>query len=212
MGSRELESLGWQRFSIRFGSLLAVFAVMLACGGTDNSQNATQSDLCDCQPSEPASADFRHAAKHVPLPTGTATPVTVETILSWEQDDNIADDKPRDGRENTLFQVDQAFLRGASVQKGDCDLHLEIPATADKNAPRVIVETPVDAEYCPARRNIQSQLKQHGFDLSESSGGEIQQPIPVTVTGLAFQDRGHARGSAQVNTTWELHPAVVTAR
>jgi hypothetical protein len=30
----------------------------------------------------------------------------------------------------------------------DCDVHFEISQTADKNPPRVIVETPVDSEFC----------------------------------------------------------------
>lgn len=29
-----------------------------------------------------------------------------------------------------------------------CDVHSEISQTADKSAPRVIVETPVDSEFC----------------------------------------------------------------
>ncbi len=34
--------------------------------------------------------------------------------------------------------------------------------------------------------------------------------IPVEVTGMAFDDYDHLRGSQFVATTWELHPAVVT--
>jgi hypothetical protein len=37
----------------------------------------------------------------------------------------------------------------------------------------------------------------------------VKPALPVEVTGLAFQDFEHNRGSAQVATTWEVHPAVV---
>lgn len=94
--------------------------------------------------------------------------------------------------------------------KNDCDIHLEISESASKNAPRVIVETPVDAEYCPARRTIQSELAQHNFKLSTSPASELPAPLKVDVLGIAFEDFEHQRGSAQVGTVWELHPAVVS--
>ncbi|HYL12778.1 MAG TPA: hypothetical protein VEV41_07070 [Terriglobales bacterium] len=34
--------------------------------------------------------------------------------------------------------------------------------------------------------------------------------LPVDVVGLAFQDFEHNRGTLQVATEWELHPAIVT--
>ena len=73
-----------------------------------------------------------------------------------------------------------------------------------------MVETPVDSEYCPARRNLQSQLQQHGFDLNQVEGGEVPKPFPVVVQGLAFEDFEHNRGTAQLATSWELHPAIIT--
>jgi len=193
---------------LKFVPLALALAALLSCGGHDLTTQASQ-DLCNCQPKEPWSVDFRHAEKHIPLPSGTATPVTVQTILSWPQHEIVADG-PRQGRENTLFQVNQAYLQWASVQTGDCDLHLEISATPDKNAPRVMVETPVDVEYCPARQTLQAQLKQRGRTLSQTEGGELPQPFLVTVQGLAFEDFEHNRGTAQIATSWELHPAIVT--
>jgi hypothetical protein len=181
-----------------------VAVAVLSCGGN------VSSNLCDCKPKEPDSTDFRHAEKHIPLPGGPATPVTVATVLSWPQHETVADG-PRIGRENTLFQV-SAFLQWASVQGGDCDLHLEISATPEKNAPRVMVETPVDSEYCTARQTLQTQLKQRGFDLNQVQGGEVPKPFPVMVQGLAFEDFEHNRGTALIATTWELHPAIVTLR
>jgi hypothetical protein len=58
-------------------------------------------------------------------------------------------------------------------------------------------------------------LAQHGFRLDETHGGELPQGLPADVMGLAFEDFDHSaiglqRGSAQVATVWELHPAIVT--
>jgi hypothetical protein len=84
---------------------------------------------------------------------------------------------------------------------------MEISHTADKTAPRMIVETPVDSEYCSARQNLQVQLKQHGFLLDSQHGGELRQALPVDVLGMAFEDFEHDRG--HVATPWEIHPAIV---
>jgi hypothetical protein len=119
-------------------------------------------------------------------------------------------DAPRTGRELQVFHVTQAFVQSARIVNSDCDIHLELSASPDKRAPRVIVETPVDSEFCDARHSIQSQLQQHGFMLDEQHGGELPQSIMAEVTGLAFEDFEHNRGSAQVATVWELHPAIVT--
>jgi hypothetical protein len=34
--------------------------------------------------------------------------------------------------------------------------------------------------------------------------------LSAQITGMAFEDFDHSRGSAQVATIWELHPAIVT--
>jgi hypothetical protein len=52
-------------------------------------------------------------------------------------------------------------------------------------------------------------LLQRGFQLDAQHGGELPQSIRVEVIGLAFEDFEHNRGSAQVATVWELHPAIV---
>ena len=169
-------------------------------------------DICNCVPYEPNNLDYRHDAKHVPLPNATPVEITVQTILSWPQTPILPPNAPRFGRELTLFHVAHAFLQNASVNTADCDVHLEISATADRKAPRVIVETPVDSEYCSARKNIQSQLAQHGFTLDATHGGDLPQALPAEVTGLAFEDFEHpqSRGTPEVATLWELHPAIVT--
>lgn len=187
-------------------ALLAAFAVSCA---SVNLGAVQPQDLCQCLPIEPDIADFRHAEKHVPIPTITPLEITVDTILGWPQDALVLPDAPRSGRELQVFHVAQAFIQNVSLNGGDCDVDLEISATADKTAPRAIVETPVDSEYCSARKNIQSQLAQHGFQLDGNHGGELPQALPADILGIAFEDFEHNRGSAQVTTLWELHPAIV---
>ena len=167
-------------------------------------------DLCKCLPIEPDIADFRHLAKHQAIPSMTPVETDVSTMLTWPQDAFVAPDAPRTGRELQVFHVASAFLQEASVNAADCDVHFEISQTADKTAPRVIVETPVDSEFCSARQNAQAQLAKHNFRLDSQHGGELPTALPVSVLGMAFEDFDHNRGSAQVATNWELHPAIVT--
>jgi hypothetical protein len=190
-------------------TLLALLSV--GCNGTNYGVlQPNPEDLCKCLPIEPDIADFRHLAKHVPIPNIAAQEIGVDTILSWTQNAFVAPDAPRTGRELQVFHVANAFLQEASVNAADCDVHFEISVTADKNADRVIVETPVDSQFCSARQNAQSQLAKHGFKLDSQTGGELPQALPVQVLGMAFEDFNHSRGSTHVKTTWELHPAIVT--
>jgi len=180
-----------------------------SCSGQDfGFLQPTPEDLCKCLPLEPDIADYRHAAKHVPIPSIVAQEVSVEIILTWSQDLLIPPDAPRTGRELEVFHIANAFLQKASVNALDCDVSMEISQTADKSSSRMIVETPVDSEYCGARQNLQAQLKQHGFRLDSQHGGELPQALPVDVVGMAFEDFEHDRGP--VATLWELHPAIVT--
>jgi hypothetical protein len=188
-------------FLIGVLGLLAV--VFLHCGGG-------QADLCDCTPNEPDTVDYRHLAKHVPLPDVPAQEINVDTILGWPQTAALPPDAPRTGRELQLFHIAKAFVQNASVNSGDCDIHVEISQTPDKTAPRVITETPVDGEYCSARKSIQAQLSEHGFRLDAQHGGELPQALAAEVLGMAFEDFEHNRGSPHVATPWELHPATVT--
>jgi hypothetical protein len=197
--------LNWNKFLL--GSTVLFVAIVMSCGGTVGKNNS--GGVCDCTPEEAASTDYRHDAKHVPLPDMTPQEIDVNTILSWPVTSAFAFTAPRSGREDQLFHIAQAFLQLAQVIPGDCDLHLEISQTADRNAPRIIVETPVDAEYCSARQSISSALAQHGFTMNTTSG-DLPEALPVSVLGLAFQDFEHNRGSNHVSTPWELHPAIVT--
>jgi hypothetical protein len=194
-----------------FGIVTCFALLCVACnGGSYGVIQPNPEDLCKCLPVEPDILDFRHIAKHVPIPNIAAQEIGVDTILSWTQDAFVAPDAPRTGRELQVFHVAAAFLQEASVNAADCDVHFEISMTADKNAPRVIVETPSDSEFCTARQAAQSQLKKHGFTLDSNHGGELPQGLPIAVLGLAFEDFDHTRGSVHVATNWELHPAAVT--
>jgi hypothetical protein len=191
-------------------TILAGLAAV-SCNGQDfGVLQPTPKDLCKCLPVEPDIADYRHLAKHVPISNIAAQEISVEVILTWAQDPVIPPDAPRSGRELEVFHIAQAFLQNASVNAVDCDVVMEISQTADKSSPRMIVETPVDSEYCGARQNMQAQLKQHGFRLDSQNGGELPHALPVDVVGMAFEDFEHDRG--HVATLWELHPAITTLR
>jgi hypothetical protein len=188
---------------------ILVALAMASCSGQDfGFLQPTPKDLCKCLPIEPDIADYRHAAKHVAIPNMVIQELSVETILSWPQDLLIPPDAPRTGRELQVFHIANAFLQNATVNALDCDVSMEISQTADKSSARMIVETPVDSEYCSARQNLQGQLKQHGFRLDSQHGGELSQALPIDVIGMAFEDFEHNRGPAA--TLWELHPAIVT--
>ena len=192
--------------------LLTGFA--LSCGSVNLSE-VQPLDICKCAPLEPAVADYRHAEKHVPIAPMAASEIMISTILTWAQPDPGSLDAPRTGNELQVFHIAVAFLQEVSVNSEDCDVHLEISQTADKTAPRIIVETPVDAEFCSARQKIQAQLAQHGFRFDVEHGGELPQALPADIVGMAFLDFDHAaigltRGSPHVATLWELHPATVT--
>src|SRR5450755_4249340 len=197
-----------ERIYLTCMTILVALAIV-SCSGQDfGFLQPTPEDLCKCLPIEPDIADYRHAAKHVPIPNVVAQEVSVETILTWSQDIFIPPDAPRFGRELEVFHIANAFLQNASVNALDCDVSMEISQTADKSSSRMIVETPVDSEYCGARQKLQAQLKQHGFRLDSQHGGELPQALQVDVVGMAFEDFEHDRGP--VATLWELHPAIVT--
>lgn len=199
---------------VGMGSAILAASLVASCSGGDfGPLQPAPEDLCKCLTIEPGIADYRHNAKHATIPNIAAQEVTVEIILSWApHSPPPAPDAPRSGRELEVFHVANAFLQNASVNGADCDVVMEISHTPDRNAARVIVETPVDSGYCSARQNIQSQLKQRGFRLDARNGGELPQPLAIEVTGLAFEDFDHNRGTGHIGTLWELHPAIVTLK
>jgi len=142
------------------------------------------------------------------IPPGPPVEITVNTMLSWPQQPVPTNDTPRTGRELQLFHISQAWLQAIWLQPTDCDLHLELSQTPDKNAPRVIVETPRDDEYCPARQQSVAMMGRHSMQFLTTQQ-EIPTPFPVSALGMAFEDFAHGRGSVHVATLWELHPAIV---
>jgi len=187
---------------------IAVTASTASCGG---------GDICHCKPTASTSQDFRHAEKHVPLPNGNPTPTTVAQILAWPLGADPTNTTPRTARELTLYSIATAYLQSARLITFDCDVHLEISDMPSKTAPRVIVETPIDSEYCDSRKTLQHALAQHHFQLRyidqpQVSQAELPHALPVSVVGLAFRDFEHNRGSKEVGTPWELHPAEVTVQ
>ena len=161
------------------------------------------------------SQDFRHAEKHVPLPNVTPTETTAAQILGWATGSDPTNTTPRSGQELTLYHIASAYLQNARLISFDCDVHMEISDVPNKTAPRVIVETPIDSEYCANRHSLQDSLSRHHFHLryvanSDVRRSELPQALPVSVLGLAFRDFEHNRGSQQVGTPWELHPAEVS--
>ena len=192
-------------------STVSLGILFFSCQGSDYGVlQPNPENLCNCLPIEPDIADYRHLAKHIAIPNLTPVEIGVDTILGWPEDAiPLPPEQPRSGRELQVFHLSQAFLQEASVNAADCDIHFEISQIADKTAPRVIVETPVDSEYCSTRRTVQSQLAKHNFRLDSQHGGELANALPVQITGMAFEDFEHNRGSAQVATVWELHPAIL---
>lgn len=137
---------------------------------------------------------------------GVPQEVTVADILAWTHNGDPGFTAPRTGRELQLFHIAKAYLQNVWVVKDDCDLHMELSNTADATAPRMIVETPIDSEYCVARISVNQALKLKGLSMT---WGTVKS-IPVSVVGMAFEDYDHTRGSQYVATPWELHPAIVT--
>jgi hypothetical protein len=189
----------------------ATLAVLLSLGPS-SCGGGSSNDICGCTPDRPATDDYRHAEKHVPIPSITPIQITVSTMRAWPVS-APPDGTPRSGRELQVFEVAKAYVQFVGLNPGDCDIHVEISDTPDKTAPRVIAEipgqVPTDNEYCSARQSLQSGLGSHGVSIT-GKGQEVDPALPADVVGLAFQDFEHNRGTKFVATTWELHPAIVT--
>src|ERR1700740_428549 len=194
------------RRCVALASLALAVGFAFSCASVTNlGQNLgplEPADLCKCTPLDQG-IEYRHGEKHVPIPTMPPEEVTIDTIYSWPQNDPDSLNPPRIGVELQVFHVAVAFVQEVSLNSEDCDIHVEISQTADKTARRVIVETPVDSEYCSARQNLQAQLAKHGCKFDPSTGRDTPKVLPADVVGLAFLDFDHnanglGRGSAQV--------------
>jgi hypothetical protein len=73
---------GFEQIYLTWMTILIALATM-SCSGQDfGFLQPTPEDLCQCLPLEPDTADYRHFAKHVPIPNIVAQEVSVEKILS----------------------------------------------------------------------------------------------------------------------------------
>jgi len=145
------------------------------------------------------------------LPTTSGQDTSVAAILGWAIGSDPAFNAPRSGIENQVFHIPQAYIQFIWLVPNDCDIHMEISDTPSKSAQRMIVETPIDASYCPVRGAEMDGLSRYGAQVS-NGGFETQQGIPIDVVGMAFRDFNHQRGTQYVATPWELHPAIVTVK
>jgi hypothetical protein len=97
----------------------------------------------------------------------------------------------------------------------DCDIHIEMSETNDKNAPRIIAEIPNTSAYCDLHKRILNDLvtkfhlpkkNEYRFDKTDNGGKSIK----LNVAGLLFWDSGHPtnanHGSDKVASVWEVHP------
>jgi len=132
------------------GALVLFTGLALSCGGLNVGEVQPQ-DICRCTPLEPDITDYRHPEKHVPIPSMLPIETTIDTIYSWPQTDPGSIEPPRTGNELQVFHIAVAFLQEVHVNSVDCDVHFEISQTQDKSARRIIVETPVDSEFCSRR-------------------------------------------------------------
>ena len=170
----------------------------------------TSDYACSCQPEVSPKGEFRYESKHVRLPKTPAEEITIKEITDWIPQyfpgETFSSETPRQDRELRLFHISHAFLQAAWINRRDCDFHLEISPDEKKDSFRIIVE--MTKEYCSERKELQTQLAAKGFILDEKLR-EFEQPLPVEVVGLAFQDNAEPRGSSKVNSLWEIHPAIV---
>jgi hypothetical protein len=168
--------------------------------------------LCHCEPTDTKKDDWRIEYKNESLPALEPEDITVAAILGWPAGPEPDPRTARSGQEKKMYRIRHAYMQTIFLRKGDCDLHVEISAQADKNAPRMIVETPGTSTYCAARTKLYSDLQHRGITLTDLNQ-ELSPPLSVEIEGLAFRDQAHimwsARGSNRVKTLWEIHPAIV---
>src|SRR5260370_6053068 len=107
------------KIGVWMGSVALLGILGVGCNGSSYGVlQPNPEDLCKCLPIEPDILDFRHLAKHVPIPVIAAQEIGIDTILPWPQDTFVAPDAPRTGRELQVFHVAGSFLPEASVKAG----------------------------------------------------------------------------------------------
>ena len=187
---------------------------------------AARADI-QCHPTTPVERQARTTMKHRTALTVSAQQTSVADMLAWPAPAHVADpvvrasQAPIDPRESSAFTLSGDLWR-VKVEENDCDFHLELSASgASKTATRVIVELPQDAAN--VRSTLAAMIKDAGLgDLSTTPNLNFAQPLPLTVTGLAFWDsahwsandpqKGNSHGTPLVGTLWELHPVTSVQR
>jgi hypothetical protein len=123
-------------------------------------------------------------------------------------------DSPLDPRESQVVTLKGDLWR-VNVEANDCDFHLEISRVGGSSSDdRIIVEIPQAPKFLAARNALLQALTAHGVKLKAQT--PLATSIRVQVLGFSFFDawhfssndpqRGHAHGSAQVGSLWEIHP------
>ncbi|HWC16514.1 MAG TPA: hypothetical protein VG498_05845, partial [Terriglobales bacterium] len=146
--------------------------------------------LCACKPTHITKDDWRIEYKNGVLPQLEPEDITVAAILAWPQGPEPGPRTPRSGRELRMFRIRKAYMQTAFFRRSDCDLHVELSEESDKNAPRMIVETPGASEYCASRTSAYSDLQRKGIQLTDLNQ-ELSPPLTVEVEGVAFRDQAH---------------------
>ena len=115
----------------------------------------------DCSPSVEKEKQHRSEMKHRAIPTGDIKPtlVSVNDMLNWDVPKNPRGEMS-DPRELQVFTV-EGYVIHAKLAPDDCDVHMEIAATNDDKAPRVIVEIPNDKgfEEAQSQRSSRNNLR-----------------------------------------------------
>src|SRR5258708_19749747 len=109
------------KIGVWMGSVALLGILGVGCNGSSYGVlQPNPEDLCKCLPIEPDVLDFRHLAKHVPIPTVAAQEIGVDTMLSWTQDTFVDPAAPRTGGELQVFHMPTTFLQQPPSNASSC--------------------------------------------------------------------------------------------
>jgi hypothetical protein len=132
----------------------------------------------------------------------------VPAVANWRQ----AADGPLLPQEHLVVEV-TGYVRLVKISPDDCDLHIQLADSPTQDpAPQLIVEIPLTQ---PQARQELAQLL--GFAPTKKAKRlKGAAAIKIAATGWVFLDlshatnpptkAGHAHGTADVRTLWEIHP------
>lgn len=128
---------------------------------------------------------------------------------------------PRAGNERNVYSL-LGWVRRVRRHESDGDWHIEVTVRANTPVDScVVVEIPpadLSGLYANARNDLDSLESKNG--ITESSAGDLSQPLRVRIVGAAFFDGQHRGGAAHRDQTdgshgrcnssaralWEIHP------